>query len=905
MQHGQRRRLPGAGKSHYRKIAEVVGIVAMLAIFVALVGLREAHGQSGESREVSELGDNQPLAQQRYRFDLPEQSLLYSLGEFTAITNISVLRPDARAIDATAPAISGEMTADEALRSLLSGTGLEIEYRNHRTAEIVEPQPATMTSVDDQIEFSTLTVEADRLGDDWVYHEARSVNVITREQIDRHPPRHIAEILQETPGVNASMNYQTPGLALNIRGMQDFGRVNMMVDGARQNYAISGHQQRNGEAFIDPEFISDVIIEKGPSASLGSGGTLAGSANFRTVGVDDIIAEGEERGVRLRGSTGIGKYSQGNDYDGSVVAGFRAGNDVELLAGYSQMRKGEFRAGSRGQYGRVNYSYSNPTNKGYENEGDLVAITRQERRSGLLKGGFRLTDTQRLSLSALRSEFEFDTASSSLGYSHPDADIFPTSNKVETSTFSIGHEWRPDSDWLALDTRLYYVDTRNDQEYPDRFEDLPDFAKPLMPGGFNSRTRTETYGITAENNARFTIPGFDVTWNYGFDISKDETSPRASGSRETNTDYASGLERMNPEGERWLSNVFNSLSLEHNEWLTLQAGLRYDHYELTGEAEYENPLLPAGQREQSAEAESSQGAFSPNLGIAIKPFEPWQLYANWGKSWRPPTITQALAGGDHLYVNDRTRVFPSPDLGPERSETWEVGSNLMFDDLFLDGDRLRAKVSYFTTRTEDFMGMAGICPPRTNQLCRTSLQLVGFVNVESPVDSEGFEVELSYDTGRVYGRASYTDTEMSSNLVYDANTLGGNSCSPSNNPRYDTTCNRVGLFYYPLPPRQVYTLQLGTRAFNQRLDVGLRHRYSSGHKQLRSDVGVYNSTRDGTIQPYNVTDFYAVYTPTENLRLNLTVDNLRDEAYGIPMGDVQVLSPSPGRTVIAGAEYRF
>ncbi|PAU78358.1 TonB-dependent receptor [Halomonas salipaludis] len=897
MQHEQRGRLPGVGKGVYRKIAEAVGIVAMLAIFVALVGLREAHGQADQNVMPAGQVDNQPLAQQRYRFDLPEQSLLYSLGEFTAITNISVLRPDARAIDATAPAISGEMTADEALRHLLSGTGLDIEYRNQRTAEIVEPQPATMTSTSDQVAFSTLTVEADRLGDDWVYQEPRSVSVISREQIDRHPPRHIAEILQETPGVNASMNYQTPGLALNIRGMQDFGRVNMMVDGARQNYAISGHQQRNGEAFIDPEFISDVIIEKGPSASLGSGGTIGGSANFRTVGVDDIIAEGEERGVRLRGSTGLGKYSQGNDYDGSVVAALRTGNDVELLAGYSQMRKGEFRAGSRGQYGRTNYSYSNPTNIGYENEGDLVAITRQERRSGLLKGGFRLTDTQHLSLSALRSEFEFDTASSSLGYSHPDADIFPTSNKVETSTFSIGHEWRPDSDWLALDTRFYYVDTRNDQEIPDRYEDedVPDAALPHLPGGFNSRTRTETYGLTAENNARFTIPGFDVAWNYGFDISKDETSPSASGTRETNRDYTGGLERMNPDGERWLGSAFSALQFDHNDWLTLQAGVRYDQYRLKGETEYYTPY-GSGRGYYTIEADHKDEAVSPNLGVAVKPFQSWQLYANWGKGWRPPTITQTLVGGDHRYVNDPTLIFPNPYLEPERSETWEVGSNLTFDDFLFDGDRFRAKLSYFTAYTKNWMGMAQVRAPGAGALL--PLQTQGFVNT-SPVTSEGFEIDLSYDTGTVYGRASYTDTDMRSNLRYQTDILGGVTYCETRN------CSNVGLWYYPKPPRQVYTLQLGTRALDQRLDVGLRHRYSSGHKQLQSEEGVYRSTRDGTIQPYNVTDFYAVYTPTENLRLNLTVDNLRDEAYGIPMGDVQVMSASPGRTVIAGAEYRF
>ncbi|MGO1888688.1 MAG: TonB-dependent receptor plug domain-containing protein, partial [Halomonas sp.] len=210
--------------------------------------------QAQPSAQNSVDAPQQTPFQQLYTFDLPEQHLLYSLGEFTATTQISVVRQDGQPIDGTAPALRGEMTADEALRTLLADSSLTISYRNGRTAELLEP--ATSLTVGNQTAFSTLTVSAERIGDDWVYHEPRAVSVISREQIDRTPPRHAADMLQETPGVYSAVNAQDPGLSVNIRGMQDFGRVNMMVDGMRQNFNDNGHQQRNGTMYVDSELLS-------------------------------------------------------------------------------------------------------------------------------------------------------------------------------------------------------------------------------------------------------------------------------------------------------------------------------------------------------------------------------------------------------------------------------------------------------------------------------------------------------------------------------------------------------------------------------------------------------------------------------------------------------------------------
>ena len=84
-------------------------------------------------------------------------------------------------------------------------------------------------------------------------------SVVTGAQIKRDQPNSIADMLQNVPGVTSEVTPNDPGQSINIRGMQDFGRVNILVDGARQDYQISGHNA-NGTFYLDPQFISQADV---------------------------------------------------------------------------------------------------------------------------------------------------------------------------------------------------------------------------------------------------------------------------------------------------------------------------------------------------------------------------------------------------------------------------------------------------------------------------------------------------------------------------------------------------------------------------------------------------------------------------------------------------------------------
>lgn len=84
-------------------------------------------------------------------------------------------------------------------------------------------------------------------------------SVITSERIQ---PSRLSDGLRDGPGVTTQENQNDPVQANDIRGLQDFGRVNVLVDGAGQDFQTSGHGA-NGVVYLDPDlagaFVQDEI----------------------------------------------------------------------------------------------------------------------------------------------------------------------------------------------------------------------------------------------------------------------------------------------------------------------------------------------------------------------------------------------------------------------------------------------------------------------------------------------------------------------------------------------------------------------------------------------------------------------------------------------------------------------
>jgi glutaredoxin-related protein len=100
-----------------------------------------------------------------------------------------------------------------------------------------------------------------------VINTLAAVSVLRQEQITQAQPSRLSDIFNGMPGVWFSERGDDPAAAINIRGLQDFGRVAVLVDGARQDFQRSGHFA-NGQFYIDPEFLGGVDVVRGPVANV-------------------------------------------------------------------------------------------------------------------------------------------------------------------------------------------------------------------------------------------------------------------------------------------------------------------------------------------------------------------------------------------------------------------------------------------------------------------------------------------------------------------------------------------------------------------------------------------------------------------------------------------------------------
>jgi len=872
-------------------------------------------------------------SQQLVQFDIPAQPLDRAVLAYAEQSGVQVFFDSRKLAGLYSEGLRGSYSVEGGLRQLL--LGMPVRYHFSAPGQVgLERLEAT----GEAMELGATHVESNR-GADWVYQTPRSTSVITREQIDKRPPRHAADMLEETAGVYTAVDQRDPGLSVNIRGVQDYGRVNMNIDGMRQNFNVNGHQQRNGVMFIDPEFISNVEIEKGSQSGMGGAGVLGGIASFNTMQASEFLGPGKEFGGRIRAGHGIGELGNGTYFNGSGVFAF--GNEVgDLLLGMSERHFGDYRAGTNdadnlGTNIRNKNLFPEAWQDWLESEvGDMSSVTRSQ----MIKLGLNLPQDQRVQLSYMATDTDSKDAWTYQDENNRYYYMRSASNDITAKNVALDYSYTPDDDLIDFKAKLYYVTTRQDRWNAGSTASL---ASGNYYGPYTDRFQTDTWGLQLQNTSRFYFGQSDtLSFNYGTELFQDTFKPsseRIPARNEHTNPYASGA---TPEGKRVMASVFGELKFEHGDWLTLDAGLRYDRYRLSGQTGFTAFMLPTGGPAVDPEYVSTDllfdvnqeaGRFSPTFGIGVKPGLDWlQLYTRWGRGWRPPSVTEAfMSGKPHGGGNEM--VYPNPFLKPETSHNWEAGFNIFKESLFRDGDRLGAKVAYFDTRIDNFSFLdINVDLPGTAGVIGTSLGRNAYQNNLETTRFRGVEYSLDYDAGGFYSQLSYThmigSNDFCSKQLYmggaQSRTQVGTELRPvdfggviimlpfpvyqvGGDPALDARvmCGHVmGNASYM--PADRGALTAGLRFFDNTLDVGMRLRFSKGNGENLNAQG-YNQIDQALWPRYEVYDLYASYWMTENLNIGLSMENVTDQAYFVAMGDANNLSLARGRTLTGMFEYRF
>lgn len=353
-------------------------------------------------------------------------------------------------------------------------------------------------------------------------------SAVSREVIDEQfSGSDVSKILNTIPGVTTSQTGSDTAVAVNVRGLQDFGRVNVLIEGARQNFQRSGHNA-NGAFYIEPEMLGSVDVTRGPTSMIYGSGAIGGVVAFNLLNADNILKEGEYAAIRTNTSYGT------ND-------------DGKLGSGTVAMRSGNFDI-----LGQSNYRDSEDYEDG---GGNTIKDTGDKTKSHMINARWRPAAGHQITGTLIDFTSEFIDSQNGVGTRRD--------TTVENNQYTLGYTFEsPTNPLIDFSAKIYRNDTGLDQF---------SVTNPLSNRYFDIKTE----GFDINNTSRFGSDNFKFALTYGGDGVYDEVET---------FDTAGYGSALTPGGKRSLEGAFIQNQLTMFNFVELITALRYDRYELDSAA---------------------------------------------------------------------------------------------------------------------------------------------------------------------------------------------------------------------------------------------------------------------------------------------------------------------------------
>ena len=333
-------------------------------------------------------------------------------------------------------------------------------------------------------------------------------------------------------------------------------------------------------------------------------------------------------------------------------------------------------------------------------DGDKQPYTDDDYINGLFKGGVDINDASRLTLTLQRYSDDHQLpAAPDSGAAVNATSNFLVDRESEETSLVLGYSYRDSSnDWVDAKLNAYGMRTDLDE-------------KRVSDGRHDERT-LDTIGLDGNNTSRFDLAGRDLAVTIGGELYQDSQEGRRNGVAVSN---------LFPDADMVIYGLYVDNNLALTDALDVTAGVRFDSYDLSAD----------GQRSRE------DSAISPRFSASYRVTSWMQPYVSYAEAFRAPAMTEMYASGYHFPGNN---FVANPDLEAEKAKTWEFGTNFKSDNLLSAGDAFRAKVAYFQNDISDYIEQQGAVMGSAETKS---------VNVPE-AQIEGFEAELSYDTGVVF-----------------------------------------------------------------------------------------------------------------------------------------------------------
>jgi iron complex outermembrane receptor protein len=272
----------GKASAGYRLGAAVVGgFILGIPVFPALAQTIGAQSGGAQTSPV-QMAQVSP-ATRSYGFDLPAQPLTTALTAFSRITGLQTVTTGTSLEGKRASAVRGNLTADEALRQLLSGSGIMHRRVDANTVTLLDAPQGSMGGV----VLDALTVSGEKT-DRSLQETATSVAVFDGKALEQRPGlTSTNDLLSRVPNVvyNGASS-QAP----TIRGIDGTGptiggyafvagirsRVNLQVDGRPTSF--------NELVYGDNSLwdVEQVEVLRGPQSTMQGRNAIAGAITVKT-----------------------------------------------------------------------------------------------------------------------------------------------------------------------------------------------------------------------------------------------------------------------------------------------------------------------------------------------------------------------------------------------------------------------------------------------------------------------------------------------------------------------------------------------------------------------------------------------------------------------------------------------
>ncbi|RUU00098.1 TonB-dependent receptor, partial [Mesorhizobium sp. USDA-HM6] len=419
-----------------------------------------------------------------------------------------------------------------------------------------------------------------------------SASHVDQDQLERRMATTPNEMLLGVPGVTVQADARRVSSSINIRGLQDFGRVAVIVDGARQDFQRSDHGTQS-TFYVDPELIKSVDVIRGPVANTYGSGAIGGVVFFDTKDAEDFLKPEENWAASV-----TGRYeSNGKGWTTSASGAYRFNENWDALGNIVYRDYGDYKNGG----------------------GDTVAGTGFDVLSGLLKTTIRPSEN---------SELKLGWVGSKDGWTETSGGVPANDVDLKSNTFTARYNITDDAkSWLDLHINASYNKTVLDLTTlvpQNRFD--PTTGLPVvLPAGSLSTFDVGTTGIDIWNTSRFETAGVAHELTYGGDWVGDDVETGGT---------AGGDSFYTPSGKRNVSGAYIQDKLTW-EWLEVITGLRYDNYSL-----------------KDSDHETSGDRLSPRITVGVSPFESaglagLQFYGTYAEGYRSPSLTETLISGNH------------------------------------------------------------------------------------------------------------------------------------------------------------------------------------------------------------------------------------------------------------------